>query len=60
MPRPRRIITFGRPSTVWDGGDLIFDFDYQAFGVDPNECFHNAFDKELPPGKYRPVYFAKH
>lgn len=60
MPRPWRIITFGRHSTVWDGGDLIFDFNYQAFGVDPNECLDNAFDKELPPGKYRPVYFAEH
>jgi hypothetical protein len=60
VPRPWRIITFGRHSTVWDGGDLIFDFNYQAFGVDPNECFDNAFDKELPPGKYRPVYFAEH
>jgi hypothetical protein len=39
---------------------LIFDFNHQAFGVDPNECLDNAFDKELPPGKYRPVYFAEH
>jgi hypothetical protein len=61
MPdRPWRIITSERHSTVWDGGDLIFDFNYQAFGVDPNECFDNAFDKQLPPGKYRRVYFAEH
>ena len=40
------MITFGRHSTVWDGGDLIFDFNYQAFGVDPNECLDNASDKE--------------
>ena len=61
MPnRPWRIITSERHSTVWDDGDLMFDFNYQAFGVDPNESFDSAFDKELPPGKYRPVYFAEH
>jgi hypothetical protein len=26
---------------------LIFDFNYQAFGVDPNESFDSAVDKEL-------------
>ena len=51
MPRPWRVITFGRPSTVWDGA--------RAFGVDPNESFDRAFDKELPPGKYRPVLFRR-
>jgi hypothetical protein len=49
-----------RHSTVWDGGDLIFDFNFQAFGVDPNECFYHACHKELPPGKYRRVYLAEH
>jgi hypothetical protein len=31
---------------------------FQAFGIDPNECFDLAFDEELEPGKYLPVYFA--
>jgi hypothetical protein len=61
MPdRPWRILTSARHSTVWDGGDLIFDFNFQAFGVDPNRCFYLACHKELPPGKYRRVYLAVH
>jgi hypothetical protein len=61
MPeRPWRIITSEKHSTVWDGGDLIFDFNFQAFGIDPNECFADAADNELPPGKYLRVYFAEH
>jgi len=39
---------------------LIFDFNFQAFGIDPNECFASAADKELPPGKYLRVYLAEH
>ena len=58
MPdRHWRIITSARHSTVWDGGDLIFDFNYQAFGVDPTECFESTFDKELAPEEYRQVYW---
>jgi hypothetical protein len=61
MPeRPWRIISSATHSTVWDGGDLIFDFNLQAFGVEPNECFELAAEKELPPGKYLRVYFAQH
>jgi hypothetical protein len=61
MPeRPWRIITSARHSTVWDGNDLILDFNSQAFGIDPNECFARAAHKELPPGKYRRVYLAEH
>jgi hypothetical protein len=25
----------------------MVDFNYRAFGVDPNECFDGAFDREL-------------
>jgi hypothetical protein len=55
-----RIITSAKHSTVWDGGDLIFDFNFQAFGIDPNECFNSAYHKELLPGKYRRVYLPVH
>jgi hypothetical protein len=61
MPeRPWRILTSARHSTVWDGGDLIFDFNFQAFGIDPNQCFASGAHKELPPGKYLRVYLAEH
>ena len=61
MPdRAWRIITSAKHSTVWDGDELIFDFNFQAFGVDPNECFDLAFHEELPPGKYKRVYWAAH
>jgi hypothetical protein len=58
--RPWRIITSQKHSTVWDGGDTLFDFNFQAFGIDPNECFELAFKEELKPGKYLRVYFAEH
>lgn len=53
-----RIITSNEHSTVWDGGDTLFDFNFQAFGVAPNECFDLAFDEELKPGKFMQVNFA--
>ena len=46
-----RIITSEKHSTVWDGDQTLFDFNFQAFGIDPNECFERAFDKEHKPGK---------
>jgi hypothetical protein len=61
MPeRPWRIITSERHSTVWDGEETLFDFNFQAFGIDANECFEMASEKELAPGKYLRVYFAEH
>jgi hypothetical protein len=55
-----RIITSEDHSTVWDGEDTLFDFNFQAFGIEPDECFDLAFDKGLKPGKYLRVYFAEH
>ena len=57
--KPWRIITSEGHSTVWDGGDTLFDFNFQAFGIDPNECFETAFEKELKSGKYLRVYLAE-
>jgi hypothetical protein len=60
-PKKRwRIITSEDHSTVWDGHETLFDFNFQAFGIDPNECFDLAFDEELEPGEYLPVFFAEH
>ena len=58
--RPWRIVTSDRHSTVWDGAETLFDFNFQAFGIDPDECFVMANDKELPVGKHRKTYVAQH
>jgi hypothetical protein len=57
--KPWRIITSEKHSTVWDGGDTLFEFNFQAFGIDPNKCFETSFEKELKPGKYLRVYLAE-
>jgi hypothetical protein len=59
--RPWRIITSVKHSTVWDGAETLFDFNFLAMGVDPAECFKLAYDQELKPGEYLlPVVFAAH
>jgi hypothetical protein len=58
--RPWRIITSERHSTVWDGAETLFDFNFQALGITPAECFERAFETELKPGEYLRVYFAAH
>jgi hypothetical protein len=63
--RPWRVITSDIHSTVWDGGDTLFEFNYQAFGVPADECFASATDpdahpRELRPGKERKVDLAEH
>jgi hypothetical protein len=61
MPdRPWRIITSQLHSTVWDGADTLFDFNFQAMGIDADECFRLANEKELKPGKRLRLYFAEH
>ena len=58
--RPWRILTSHQHSTVWDGGGLLFDFNYQAFGIAPGVCFARARQgQELAVGKYRKVYYAE-
>jgi hypothetical protein len=63
--REWRIITSGGHSTVWDGGEMLFDFNFQAFGIPAEECFRIATDTELgakmlAPGKHRPVGYPEH
>src|SRR5215469_1020441 len=58
--RPWRIITSDKHSTVWDGEELLFDFNFQAFGIDPDECFASANEEELPIGEHRKTYMADH
>ena len=40
--RAWRIISSDKHSTVWDGESMLFDFNYQAFGVSPERCFQEA------------------
>jgi hypothetical protein len=56
--RPWRILTSDRHSTVWDGALTLFDLNFRAFGVPPEECFLLANQRQLPIGRYRRVSFA--
>ena len=68
MPQKQwRIITSDQHSTVWDGHGLVdqsvgtlFDFNFLALGVPPDQCFDVAYDVELPVGEYLNVTFADH
>jgi hypothetical protein len=42
--QPWRIVTSDRHSTVWNGDDLLFDMNFLALGVDPDEAFHLAHE----------------
>lgn len=52
-----RIVTSPRHSTVWDGGSLLFDYNYLAFAVPPGECYRRARrgGEVLPAGVERDV-----
>jgi hypothetical protein len=56
---PWRILTSDRHSTVWNGNDLLFDFNFQALGIDQNECFKLASGKELQPGEHLKCHLAQ-
>jgi hypothetical protein len=60
--RPWRIVTSRRHSTVWDGGKLLFEFNFQAFGVPPADCFEDARGggRELKVGERRLTFLAGH
>jgi hypothetical protein len=55
-----RIITSDKHSTVWDGKNTLFDFNFLAFGISAEECFELAYDKMLRPGEYLKVFYAAH
>jgi hypothetical protein len=58
--RPWRIITSDRHSSVWDGRVTLFDLNFSALGVSPQECFTLAYDRDLPPGRLLKVNYARH
>ena len=47
-------------STVWDGELTLFDMNFSALGLPPQEAFALAWERELKPGKQLTVHFAKH
>jgi hypothetical protein len=55
-----RIISSDGHSTVWDGSTTLFDFNFQAMGIDADKCFQLACEKEQAPGKHIRLYYAEH
>lgn len=55
-----RIVSSQAHSTVWDGEETLFDMNFSALGVDPNEAFSLANEEHLPIGKRLIVYYADH
>ena len=56
-----QIVTSQKHSTVWNGNDILFDMNFSALGVDPQEAFDMAYEgKLLEIGKRLRVYFAEH
>ena len=47
-----RILTSDEHSTVWDGKNTLFEFNYLALGISAEECFASANAEELLPGEY--------
>jgi len=56
--RQWRIITSDRHSTVWDGKQTLFEFNFLAFGISPDECFKLANKKVLRPGQRLKTYLV--
>jgi hypothetical protein len=52
--RPWRVITSDKHSTVWDGRETLFEFNFQAFGISADECFAFATEAEANPRELRP------
>ena len=57
--REWRIITSSKNSTVWDGCDTLFEFNWQAFGVPADMCFRSAHDEVLRPGEFMDAGFPE-
>lgn len=55
-----RIVTSEKHSTVWDGLNFLFDFNFSAMGIPASEAWDLANDKgkTLKVGKLKTVYFA--
>lgn len=54
-----RIVTSREHSTVWDGEETLFDFNFLALGVPPDEAWKLANKKHLKPGKHLITHVAE-
>lgn len=56
-----QIVTSDNHSTVWNGNDILFDMNFSALGVDPQEGFNTAYyeGELLQIGKQLKVYMAE-
>jgi len=56
-----QIVTNDNHSTVWNGKDILFDMNFSALNIDPQEAFDIAYNngKLLPIGKQLKVYMVK-
>lgn len=48
---PWRIVTSQKHSTCWDGAKTLFDINFLALGVDPDEAWRLANGRELKVGR---------
>ena len=61
LPKRRwRIITSDEHSTIWDGRDTLFEFNFLALKMSPDDCFRMAYAEEREPGDYLNVSSAAH
>lgn len=59
--REWQILTSEKHSTVWDGNETLFDMQFLALGIDPQEAFDMAYEGNLLEiGKPLKVYLADH
>jgi hypothetical protein len=57
--RQWRIVSSQKHSTVWDGEETLFDFNFLALGIDPDEAFKLANKSQLKPGRFKTIYVAE-
>jgi hypothetical protein len=60
--RAWRIVTSDAHSTTWDGDTTLFDFNFLALGIAPDEAWRLASEggTVMPIGKPIRVYMARH
>ena len=63
MPkREWRVLTSEKHSTVYDGEDMLFDFNFLALGIPADEAYQMAREdgEELKVGKHLKLHYAEH
>ena len=52
--RQWRILRSAKHATVWDGDEMLFDLNFLALGIAPDECFALANKAEAGPALHLP------